>query len=118
MKISPDQAATPLSQISPQTLARRHAWRMLKDRMARHSVMIGGFGVIVAILLNAIIGAVGHLAAKVDAWLDANEPIYGYLIAGHGLYAWGRDMAETLRHLEAFDFLFECELRERELRRQ
>lgn len=51
MKISPDQAATPLSQISPQTQARRHAWRMLKDRVARHSVMIGGFGVIVAILL-------------------------------------------------------------------
>ena len=57
-----------------------------------------------------------RLAAKVDAWLDANEPIYGYLIAGHGLYAWGRDMAETLRHLEAFDFLFECELRERGMR--
>lgn len=54
-----------------------------------------------------------RLASKVDAWLDANEPVSGYLIAGHGLYAWGRDMAETLRHLEAFDFLFECELRER-----
>lgn len=57
-----------------------------------------------------------RLAAKVDAWLDANDPIWGYLIAGHGLYAWGRDMAETLRHLEAFDFLFECELRERGMR--
>ena len=54
-----------------------------------------------------------RLAARVDAWLDANDPVWGYLIAGHGLYAWGRDMAETLRHLEAFDFLFECELRER-----
>jgi methylthioribulose-1-phosphate dehydratase len=54
-----------------------------------------------------------RLAARVDAWLDANAPVYGYLIAGHGLYAWGSDMAETLRHLEAFDFLFECELRER-----
>ncbi len=57
-----------------------------------------------------------RLAAKVDAWLDANDPVYGYLIAGHGLYAWGRDMAETLRHLEAFDFLFDCELRERGMR--
>jgi len=36
----------------------------------------------------------------------------GYLLAGHGLYAWGRDMAETLRHLEAFDFLFACLLAE------
>lgn len=57
-----------------------------------------------------------RLAAQVDVWLDANEPVYGYLIAGHGLYAWGRDMAQTLRHLEAFDFLFDCELRERGLR--
>lgn len=58
-----------------------------------------------------------RLAARVDAWFDAGsdtgESLYGYLIAGHGLYAWGRNMAETLRHLEAFDFLFECELRER-----
>lgn len=57
-----------------------------------------------------------RLAACVDAWLDTNEPIHGYLIAGHGLYAWGRDAAETVRHLEAFDFLFECELRERGMR--
>lgn len=56
---------------------------------------------------------IARLAGRVDTWLDANDPVYGYLIAGHGLYAWGRDMAETLRHLEAFDFLFECELRER-----
>ncbi|MBU1192521.1 MAG: methylthioribulose 1-phosphate dehydratase [Gammaproteobacteria bacterium] len=59
-----------------------------------------------------------RLVAKVEAWLDANDPIYGYLIAGHGLYAWGRDMAETLRHLEAFDFLFDCELRERGMQKQ
>ena len=61
---------------------------------------------------------IARLSGKVDAWLDANDPVSGYLIAGHGLYAWGRDAAETLRHLEAFDFLFECELREWELRRR
>lgn len=53
------------------------------------------------------------LAAQVDALLDAG-PMWGYLIDGHGLYAWGRDMAEARRHLEAFDFLLHCEL---ELRR-
>ena len=31
-------------------------------------------------------------------------------IAGHGLYAWGRSMAEARRHVEAFDFLLACEL--------
>lgn len=49
------------------------------------------------------------LAAQVDALLDAG-PMWGYLIDGHGLYAWGRDMPEARRHLDAFEFLFGCEL--------
>ena len=49
------------------------------------------------------------LAARVDALLD-NQCMWGYLIDGHGLYAWGRDMAEARRHLEAFEFLLNCEL--------
>ena len=54
------------------------------------------------------------LAAQVDALLD-NQPLWGYLIDGHGLYAWGRTMAEARRHLEAFEFLFHCELELRKL---
>ena len=49
------------------------------------------------------------LAAQVDALLD-RQCMWGYLIDGHGLYAWGRDMAEARRHLEAFEFLLGCEL--------
>ena len=49
------------------------------------------------------------LAAQVEGLLDAG-PLWGYLIDGHGLYAWGKDMAEARRHLEAFEFLFACEL--------
>lgn len=30
----------------------------------------------------------------------------GYLLAGHGLYAWGRSTSEAHRHLEAFETLF------------
>ncbi len=56
------------------------------------------------------------LAAQVDAALDAG-PLWGYLIEGHGLYAFGRDMAETRRHLEAFEFLLQCELKMMELTR-
>lgn len=56
------------------------------------------------------------LAAQVDALLD-RQPMWGYLIDGHGLYAWGRDMAEARRHLEAFDFLLACELELRRLAR-
>ncbi len=57
------------------------------------------------------------LAGAVDAWLDAGKPLSGYLIEGHGIYTWGSDMAETRRHLEAFEFLLACELDLRNLRR-
>jgi methylthioribulose-1-phosphate dehydratase len=32
---------------------------------------------------------------------------HGLLIAGHGLYAWGRDLEEARRHLEIHEFLLE-----------
>ncbi|WP_411872063.1 methylthioribulose 1-phosphate dehydratase [Vulcanococcus limneticus] len=32
---------------------------------------------------------------------------YGLLIGGHGLYAWGVDLPEALRHLEILEFLLE-----------
>ncbi|MCK9540310.1 methylthioribulose 1-phosphate dehydratase, partial [Dokdonella sp.] len=50
------------------------------------------------------------LGAAIDAWLDAGKPLPGYLIDGHGIYAWGHDMAEARRHLDAFQFLLDCEL--------
>jgi methylthioribulose-1-phosphate dehydratase len=40
----------------------------------------------------------------------------GYLLAGHGLYAWGRDPAEAWRHLEALETLFQQILTERSAR--
>lgn len=55
------------------------------------------------------------LAAQVEALLDTQR-MWGYLIDGHGLYAWGRDMPEARRHLEAFEFLLACELQLRTLR--
>lgn len=51
-----------------------------------------------------------ELEARVDAWIDAGKPLHGYLINGHGIYTWGRDMPETRRHLEALEFLLSCEL--------
>jgi len=52
------------------------------------------------------------LAARVRDRLARLPAAWGYLIAGHGLYAWGRDVAEARRHLEAFDFLFQVILTE------
>jgi methylthioribulose-1-phosphate dehydratase len=57
-----------------------------------------------------------ELVAQVDAWLDAGKPLHAYLIDGHGIYTWGRDMAEAQRHLEALEFLLDCELDLKKLR--
>ena len=62
----------------------------------------------------AVVEEIGELAGWVETALDA-QPMWGYLIDGHGLYAWGRDMAEARRHLEAFEFLLHCELELRKL---
>lgn len=58
-----------------------------------------------------------RLAARVDEYLDRHQHVHGYLISGHGLYTWGRDMRDALRHIEAFEFLFECELTMRGVQR-
>jgi methylthioribulose-1-phosphate dehydratase len=58
-----------------------------------------------------------ELVKHVDGWLRADKPLYGYLIDGHGIYTWGRDMAEAERHIEAFEFLLGCELDLRRLRK-
>lgn len=50
------------------------------------------------------------LAQQVAAWFNSGKPLHGYLIEGHGIYTWGRDLKETKRHLEAFEFLLACEL--------
>jgi hypothetical protein len=60
---------------------------------------------------------IAELADRVDAWLDAHATTrcFGYLIRGHGIYAWGDSMATCMRHLEAFDYLFHIELERRRL---
>ncbi|QBQ56396.1 methylthioribulose 1-phosphate dehydratase [Nitrosococcus wardiae] len=57
----------------------------------------------------------GRLAAAVDDYLGQNPDSPGYLIAGHGLYTWGRSVEEACRHVEALEFLFECEVLRRRL---
>lgn len=58
---------------------------------------------------------IARLAAKVQPWLDTHPDCVGYLIRGHGLYTWGAQMSDALRQIEAFEFLFECELKVRAL---
>ena len=34
---------------------------------------------------------------------------HGFMIAGHGLYTWGHDVPTARRHVEAIEFLLQCE---------
>jgi methylthioribulose-1-phosphate dehydratase len=52
--------------------------------------------------MKVLCESVQGLFAQINFW--------GYLIAGHGIYTWGRDMIEARRHLDAFEFLLQSEL--------
>ncbi|MBL8888777.1 MAG: methylthioribulose 1-phosphate dehydratase [Planctomycetaceae bacterium] len=56
---------------------------------------------------------IGALSQEVGAWLEqelasGGPGPHGYLIRKHGLYTWGKDVAEAQRHIEIFEFLLEC----------
>jgi methylthioribulose-1-phosphate dehydratase len=48
-----------------------------------------------------------RMSADVVSALGKNPACHGLLLRGHGLYTWGRDLAEARRHVEIFEFLFE-----------
>ena len=51
-----------------------------------------------------------RLAAHADTALDLAPGAWAYLIEGHGVYAWGADLQDAARHLEALDYLLGLEL--------
>lgn len=54
---------------------------------------------------------IAALASDVDSWMnslpDNHGTAHAYLIRGHGLYSWGHDLAEALRHIEALEYLLD-----------
>jgi len=50
---------------------------------------------------------------QVAAVLREYPAAHGFLIRRHGLYTWGRDLAEAKRHVEILEFLFEAMGRKR-----
>lgn len=53
------------------------------------------------------------LAQRIEAFAADTPLQYGFLLRGHGLTCWGKDVNEARRHLEGLEFLFECELQRR-----
>ncbi|HZC80734.1 MAG TPA: methylthioribulose 1-phosphate dehydratase [Nitrospiraceae bacterium] len=49
------------------------------------------------------------LSTHVEQALSKKRSCYGFLLAGHGLYAWGKDVPEAKRHLEVFEYLLQCQ---------
>ncbi len=47
------------------------------------------------------------LALIVETLLAEQPQAHGFLIRGHGLYTWGKDLAEARRHVEILEFLLE-----------
>lgn len=52
------------------------------------------------------------LSARIQAVDGLSTPACGFLLEGHGLYAWGASVAEALRHIIALEFLLSCRLEE------
>lgn len=48
------------------------------------------------------------LSAQIQAGMAQYPGVPGFLLAGHGLYAWGSSIAEAKRHVETLEFLIEC----------
>ncbi len=47
------------------------------------------------------------LARTVEDALMRHKDAHAFLLRGHGLYTWGRDLAEARRHIEILEFLLE-----------
>ncbi len=50
-----------------------------------------------------------ELATLVEATLPS-MPVPAFILRGHGVYVWGEDLAAANRHLEALEFMLDCEL--------
>lgn len=53
---------------------------------------------------------IARLAAKVEEQMNTVGQGHAYLIRGHGVYTWGKDLAECFRHLEAIEHLLGYQL--------
>ncbi len=94
-------------------------WSTIISESGDHGVAIEGYE-----MLKGLDGVVTHehrewlpvfentqdwaaAAPEVEGFLAEHPDTHGFLIRRHGLYTWGRDLAEARRHLEVFEFLFE-----------
>lgn len=101
-----------------------HVHSVANTLLGEHFLVRGGFTITGYEMLKGFAGIETHearvrvpvfantqdmseLAADIRPALNTRGGAPGFLIAGHGLYAWGKDLSEARRHVEIFEFLFE-----------
>ncbi|WP_333610113.1 methylthioribulose 1-phosphate dehydratase [Pantoea piersonii] len=100
--------ATVLSRVEKGSALRLEGYEMQKTLAGQHTHLA-----CVAIPLFDNDQDINALAQRIEAYARNNPFRYAFLLRGHGLTCWGRDVNEARRHLEGLEFLFECERQRR-----
>ena len=94
-------------------------WNNIVSDVSAEGIAIGGYE-----MLKGLDGVTAHehcewlpiiensqdmtaLTLEVERVLNEHPQAHGFLLRRHGLYTWGRDLAEAKRHVEIFEFLLE-----------
>jgi methylthioribulose-1-phosphate dehydratase len=101
-----------------------HTHSVWSTILSEHHASAGGFALEGYEMLKGLAGVRTHehrewvpvlpntqdyrtLVRDLGETLDRHAPAHGLLLAGHGLYTWGKDATEARRHVEILEFLFE-----------
>ena len=63
---------------------------------------------------------IARMSADITKFIDKkpeNQAFHAFLIAGHGIYTWGKSVKEVIRHVDALETLLESYIAERQIRR-
>ncbi|AUX71848.1 methylthioribulose 1-phosphate dehydratase [Erwinia pyrifoliae] len=100
--------STVLSRVEQGAALVLRGYEMQKTLAGQHSHLDG-----VSIALFDNDQDIDALARRIEQFAAARPLRYGFLLRGHGLTCWGKDVNEARRHLEGLEFLFQCELQRR-----
>ncbi|HEY0553298.1 MAG TPA: methylthioribulose 1-phosphate dehydratase [Thermoanaerobaculia bacterium] len=110
-----------------------HVHSVANTLLSEHFVREGGFTLRGYEMLKGLRGVATHesavfvpilansqdipsLSEEVTKLHAAHSDLWGFLLSGHGLYTWGSSLEEAKRHVEIFEFLFECAARRTQFR--
>jgi len=102
--------STVLSRVEKSAALTLQGYEMQKTLAGQHSHLD-----VVPIALFDNDQDIDALAQRIEQFAAHTPLRYGFLLRGHGLTCWGKDVNDARRHLEGLEFLFQCELQRRVL---